>query len=259
MMMRIRSALAVLALSGALFSLAAWRAEAADSFTDAQKSELGSFIRDYLVKNPDIIQEALEELDRKQKSAETEQQKKTLALVGPKLNSADEGIVIGNPNGDITLVEFFDYNCGYCKRAMGDIMDMIKADPKLRVILRDFPVLGPDSVDASLVALAARNQFSGDKYMEFHQNLLTSKGRVGKDRAYEVAKDLGADMAKLKKDVESGEPRKLIESTMRIADQLKIGGTPTFVAGDSMIVGAVGKEPIAGALSNLRSCGKSVC
>jgi protein-disulfide isomerase len=142
---------------------------------------------------------------------------------------------------------------------MSDIMSMIKSDPKLRVILRDFPVLGPDSVEASLVALAARNQFTGDKYMEFHQALLGSKGRIGKDRAYDVAKELGADMDRLKRDVESGEARKLIESTMRIADTLKIGGTPTFVAGDSMIVGAVGKEPIMGALANLRTCGKSVC
>lgn len=257
--MRPRSAFAVFALCGALMGLAALPTYAADGFTDAQKSELGPIIRDYILKNPQIIQEAFEELDRKQKAAEADQQKKALALVGPKLNSAEEGIVVGNPNGDITLVEFFDYNCGYCKRAMADIMDMMKADPKLRVILRDFPVLGPDSLDASLVALAARNQFSGEKYMEFHQNLLTSKGRIGKERAYEVAKDMGADIAKLKKDVESGDPRKLIESTMRIADQLKIGGTPTFVVGDSLIVGAVGKEPIAGALANLRSCGKSVC
>lgn len=256
--MRLRLPLLGFAFFAALSSATMSHAQAAE-FTDAQKAELGQFIRDYLVKNPEVLQEAFEELDRKQKAAETDQQKKALADVGPKLNSADEGVVIGNPKGDVTLVEFFDYNCGYCKKSMGDIMGMIKADPKLRVILRDFPVLGPDSVEASLVALAARNQFSGDKYMEFHQALLSSKGRVGKDRAFEVAKSLGADLDKLKKDLDSGEPRKLVESTMRIADQLKIGGTPTFVVGDSMIVGAVGKEPITGAVANLRTCGKSVC
>ena len=257
--MRFRTMLTCVAFAGALLSSASSSSIAAESFTEAQKTELGALIRDYLVKNPDIIQEALEELDRRQKTAEADQQKAALAAVGAKLNSADEGVVIGNPKGDVTLIEFFDYNCGYCKKSMIDIMGMIKADPKLRVILRDFPVLGPDSVEASLVALAARNQLSGDKYMDFHQQLLGSKGRVGKDRALDVAKGLGVDIDKLKKDIDAGEARKLVESTMRIADQLKIGGTPTFVVGDSMIVGSVGKEPIAGAVANVRTCGKSVC
>lgn len=257
--MRLRNFLIGLAVLAAFGSMTAMTARAADTFSDAQKAELGAFIRDYLVKNPEVLQEAFEELDRKQKVAETDQQKKALAAVGPKLNSAEDGIVIGNPKGDVTLVEFFDYNCGYCKKAMTDIMAMMKADPKLRVILRDFPVLGPDSVDASLVALAVRNQLTGDKYMEYHTTLLTSKGRVGKDRALEVARDLGVDMDRLKKDLDSGEPRKLVESTMRIADTLKIGGTPTFVAGDSLIVGAVGKDPLTAAVTNLRTCGKSVC
>jgi protein-disulfide isomerase len=258
-MMRLRLFLMSLALTAALSGTVTTGAHAAESFSDAQKSELGQIIRDYLIKNPEVLQEAFIELDRKQKSAEADAQKKTLAAVGAKLNSAEEGIVVGNPKGDVTIVEFFDYNCGYCKKAMADIMEMMKADPKLRVILRDFPVLGPDSLDASLVALAARNQFSGDKYMEYHTALLTSKGRIGKDRALDVAKELGADMDKLKKDLESGEPRKLVDSTIRIADALKIGGTPTFVVGDSVIVGAVGKEPLSEAVSNIRTCGKAVC
>lgn len=257
--MRFRSLFMSFAIVVALCGTTAFKAYAAESFTDAQKLELGQIIRDYLVKNPEVLQEAYEELDRKQKLAESEQQKKTLQAVGQKLNSADEGIVIGNPKGDVTVIEFFDYNCGYCKKSMVDIMALIKADPKLRVILRDFPVLGPDSVEASLVALAARNQFPGDKYMDFHQALLGSKGRIGKERALDVAKELGADIEKLKKEIDSGEPRRIVESTMRIADQLKIGGTPTFVAGDSLIVGAVGKEPIATAIANVRTCGKSVC
>lgn len=257
--MRLRSLIMSFALLAAVAGIPAIPVHAADAFTDAQKSELGQVIRDYLVKNPEVIQDALEELDRRQKAAEADEQKKTLATVAPHLNSADEGVVIGNPQGDVTLVEFFDYNCGYCKKSMPDILGMIKADPKLRVILRDFPVLGPDSVEASMVALALRNQLSADKYLEFHQTLLGSKGRVGKERALDVAKEVGADMDRLKKDMDAGGARKLVESTMRIADELKIGGTPTFVVGDSMIVGSVGKEPIAGALANLRTCGKSVC
>lgn len=257
--MRLRPFLMSLALTAALSGMVSTSARAADSFSDGQKAELGQIIRDYLIKNPEVLQEAFTELDRKQKAAEADEQKKTLAAVSAKLNAAEDGIVVGNPKGDVTIIEFFDYNCGYCKKAMADIMAMMKADPKLRVILRDFPVLGPDSLDASLVALAARNQFAGDKYMEYHQALLSSKGRIGRDRALEVAKDLGADMGKLRKDLESGEPRKLVDSTIRIADALKIGGTPTFVVGDSVIVGAVGKEPLSGAVANMRSCGNTVC
>ena len=138
-------------------------------------------------------------------------------------------------------------------------MGLMKDDPKLRLVLRDFPVLGPDSVEASLVALAVRKQLKADQYMTFHQKLLTSRGRVGKELALQAAHDSGADMAQLTKDMNSGESKPLIEATMRAADQLRIGGTPSFVIGDGVIVGAVGQETLASAIKSVRACGKASC
>lgn len=138
-------------------------------------------------------------------------------------------------------------------------MGLMKEDPKLRLVLRDFPVLGPDSIEASLVALAVRKQFKADQYMAFHQKLLTSRGRVGKELALQAARDLGADMTQLTKDMETGDGKPLIQATMRAADSLRIGGTPSFVVGDGVMVGAVGHDTLALAIQSVRACGKATC
>ena len=114
--------------------------------------------------------------------------------------------MLGNPHGNVTFVEFFDYNCGYCKRAMDDMLTLLKNDPKLKVVLKEFPVLGPGSVEAAQVAVAVRMQDkTGKKYLEFHQKLLGGRGQADKARALAVAKDVGLDMARLEKDMASAE------------------------------------------------------
>ena len=231
----------------------------AQAFNDGQKDQIRGLIRDYLLQNPEILQEAMVELERKQKDAEKAAQAAAMKDYAGALVNSPRNIVVGNPLGDVTLVEFFDYNCGYCKRAAADLREMIKADPKLRVVLRDFPVLGPESVEASLVAIAAKNQIKGDKYWDFHQKLLDGRGRVGKEKAIAVAKEFGADPAKLEKDMQSAEVRAAIEETMRIADALKLQGTPAFVVGDEIIFGAVGEAPLKTAIASVRKCGKAAC
>ena len=231
----------------------------AQAFNDGQKDQIRGLIRDYLLQNPEILQEAMVELERKQKDAEKAAQAAAMKDYAGALVNSPRNIVVGNPQGDVTLVEFFDYNCGYCKRAAADLREMIKADPKLRVVLRDFPVLGPESVEASLVAIAAKNQIKGDKYWDFHQKLLDGRGRVGKEKAIAVAKEFGADPAKLEKDMQSAEVRAAIEETMRIADALKLQGTPAFVVGDEIIFGAVGEAPLKTAIASVRKCGKAAC
>ena len=232
---------------------------AEEPLSAARKAEIGDIVKSYLLDHPELIQEALNALDQKQKDAEAAAQKVALSSLSASLLKAENGVVLGNPSGDVTLVEFFDYNCGYCKKSLSDIMGLMKDDPKLRLVLRDFPVLGPDSVEASLVALAVRKQLKADQYMAFHQKLLTSRGRVGKELALQAAHDSGADMAQLTKDMNSGESKPLIEATMRAADQLRIGGTPSFVIGDGVIVGAVGQETLASAIKSVRACGKASC
>ncbi|HTR13862.1 MAG TPA: DsbA family protein [Roseiarcus sp.] len=231
----------------------------ADEFTPAQKQELGKFIHDYLVNNPEVLKEAIEALDKRDKAtAEAERQKVVASESGPLFSSQYQA-TIGNPKASATLVEFFDYNCHYCKGALPDVTKLIKGDPNLKLVLKDFPVLGPGSVEAAKVASAARNQLPGDKFWAFHAKLLAMHGPVGKAEALAVAKDLGLDMDKLAKDMESPEIKTGLEETMRLADALQINGTPTFVVGQDVVVGAVGYDRLKGKIDSVHKCGRAAC
>ena len=176
-----------------------------------------------------------------------------------QLFSSPHQAVVGNPNGKVTLVEFFDYNCGYCKKSLDDLAKLIKEDPNLRVVLKDFPVLGPGSVEAAQVAWRVRNQFNGDKFWAFHQKLLLTRGPVGKAQALAVAKDMGADMDKLDRDMASPDVKAGIQEVMQIADGLNLTGTPSWVVGRDVVVGAVGYDELKGKIDNVAKCGKAVC
>jgi protein-disulfide isomerase len=154
-------------------------------------------------------------------------------------------VVLGNPQGNVTMVEFFDYNCAFCKRALPDMMSLLKADPNLKFVLKEFPVLGPGSVEAAHVAIAARMQDpTGNKYIEFHQKLLGGRGEADKAHALAVAKEVGFDMARLEKDMDSDEVKQTIDEDMKLADALGVNGTPSYVVGDEVVVGAVGIDEL---------------
>lgn len=246
-------------LAGCLLVAATALPVRAAEFTAEQKETIKALIKEYLITNPEIIQEAMTELEKRQTENEKAAQAKAVIEFMPAMSQSSRATVLGNPKGDVTLVEFFDYNCGYCKSALNDLVKLVKDDPKLRVVIRDFPVLGPESVEAALVAVAARQQFSGAKYLEFHQKLLESKGRVGKDRALAVAKDLGADLGKLGKDMDSTDTKSLINETMTIADALRLQGTPAYVVGNEVVFGAVGYDALKSAIDQTRRCGKARC
>jgi protein-disulfide isomerase len=168
-------------------------------------------------------------------------------------------VVVGNAQGDVTLVEFFDYNCGYCKRALTDLTDLMKDDSKLRVVLKEFPVLGPGSQEAAQVAIAARMQDkSGKKYFDFHQRLLSGRGQADRARALAAAKEAGFDMAKLERDMASPEVKATIEENMKLAEQLGLNGTPSYVVGSDVVVGAVGFEALKGKVKAAR-CTTASC
>ena len=217
------------------------------------------FIRDYLMANPEVVRDAIDELQRKQNE---EEQAAQVAAIGDNrdlLFSSPRQVVMGNPNGDVTLIEFFDYNCGYCKRALEDMMVLMKADPKLRVVLKEFPVLGPASVDAARVGVAVRMQDkTGKKYLEFHQKLLTGRGQVDRARALAAAREVGLDVARIERDMASEEARTSLEESMSLAEKLGLNGTPSYVIGQNVVVGAVGLEALRGKINESR-CGKSVC
>jgi protein-disulfide isomerase len=166
--------------------------------------------------------------------------------------------IAGNPNGDITVVEFFDYNCGYCKRAFGDIAKLVEKDPKVKIVFKELPILSKSSEEAAKVALAAKMQ---GKYWEAHRALIAVRGEVNEQTALRAVEKLGLDMAKLKKDLDAPEVKAEIETVRNLAQKMGINGTPHFLVGDRAIAGAPQDllNVISGHVAELRKTGCSVC
>ncbi|MGL4974678.1 MAG: DsbA family protein, partial [Bosea sp. (in: a-proteobacteria)] len=235
------------------------QAQAQGALTPEQRKAVVDIIRETLTKNPELIQEALIELEKRNQQAQVDAQKNALTAEKATLFDTPKSAIAGNPQGDVTIVEFMDYNCGYCKRAMEDMRAIIKDDPKLKVVLKEFPVLGPDSVEAARVATAVKNQIKGDKFWDFHVKLMATRGKVNAARALELAKEAGANVDQVRKDMESADTRGAIEETVALGDRLGLTGTPAFVLGDEVIFGAVGAEVLKGKINAMRKCGKTVC
>ena len=217
----------------------------AETFSADQRSEIERIVKEYLVGHPEVLQDAMAELEKHQAAADAEKHRTVIKEERDKLFSSPRQVTIGNPQGDVTLVEFFDYNCGYCRRALSDMLNLMKDDPNLRVVLKEFPVLGPGSVEAAQVAVAVRMQDkTGKKYLEFHQKLLGGRGQADKSHALAVAKDVGFDMSRIEKDMASDEVRATIDENLKMADALGLNGTPSYVVGDEVVVGAVGLDAL---------------
>jgi protein-disulfide isomerase len=213
----------------------------AQNFSEPQRGEIQKIIKDYLLAHPEVLQEAMAELEKKQQVAESEKARSAVKNHSEALFNSPRQVVLGNPQGDVTFVEFFDYNCGYCKRALNDMVELINKDPKLKVVLKEFPVLGPGSVEAAQVAVAVRMQDkTGKKYLDFHQKLLGGRGQVDKAKALAAAKETGFDMARIEKDMKSEEVSKTLEESMKLAEALGLNGTPSYVIGNDVVIGAVG-------------------
>jgi protein-disulfide isomerase len=249
----------VAAACSAFLAIATPQISQADELTAGQKSEVERILRDYLIAHPEVIQDAMAELDKRQSAADAEKHKATINQNAATIFGSPRQVVLGNPDGNVTFVEFFDYNCGYCKRAMDDMLTLLKDDPKLKIVLKEFPVLGPGSVEAAQVAVAVRMQDkTGKKYLEFHQKLLGGRGQADKARALAVAKDVGLDMARLEKDLASAEVKATLQESFKLAESLGLNGTPSYVIGDNVVVGAVGLESLKEKVNTSR-CGKPTC
>jgi protein-disulfide isomerase len=231
----------------------------AQEFSAPQKSEIERIIKEYLVSHPEVLQEAIAELDKRQAAADVEKAKAAVAGNAETIFNSTRQVVLGNPKGDVTMVEFFDYNCGFCKKAMADMMELLKDDPKLKIILKEFPVLGPGSVEAARVAVAVRMQDkTGKKYLDFHQKLLGGRGQADKARALAVAKEVGMDMKRLDADLASEEIKLSLEESLKLAETLGLNGTPSYIVGTDVVIGAVGLDALRVKVSTAR-CGKATC
>lgn len=250
-----------LALAGLVAGASLWAAApvAADEFSPAQKTGIEKIVRDYLLSNPEVIREAIDELEKRQKAAEGALREKVVSEQGAKITHSANQAVVGNPDGDVTLVEFFDYNCGYCKQSLASIAKLIEGEPKLRVVLKDFPILGTDSVETAQVATAARMQLSPAKFWEFHKKLLSTRGHIGKAQALAAAKEVGADMDRLEKDAAGPETQAALKEVATLADQLKFDGTPSWVIGKEAIVGGLPYAQLKSKIDNMHKCGKAAC
>ncbi len=248
----------------ATFSLAALlllplpRAEAQPAFSEDERAAIIEIMRAYLLENPEIIREMITELERRETAEQDARRTQTLSEAHDALYGGDD-IVMGNPDGDVTLVEFFDYNCGFCERALEHVEAMIAADPDLRVVLKDFPVLGQGSLDAARVGLAAMEQFDNETAGDFHMQLMRIRGQANGDNAARLAVELGADPDRLEADANSARVRDILTENFELADDLGLTGTPAWVIGDAVISGAVGPERLGEAVANVRACGLAEC
>jgi protein-disulfide isomerase len=227
-------------------------------FNSAQRKEVETIVREYLLKNPDILIEMHALLEAQQDKIASARMSAAIKEHAEEVFRSTSSPTVGNVKGDVTVVEFFDYNCGYCKRALGDVARLVDGDKKVRVILREFPILNKESEQASRVALAAKLQ---GKYWEFHRAMLANPGQASEASALRIAEKVGLDMARLKKDMASPVVQKEIDDTRGLAKKLGIQGTPYFLIDDKIIPGAPENllERMAKMVADVRKDGCKVC
>ncbi|TNB47904.1 DsbA family protein [Martelella lutilitoris] len=228
--------------------------QAAASGTD----DFGTRVHDYLVANPEILLDVQTALQRKQAE---EQQKEAQAAIAANQNlifQPEFDAVLGNPDGDITVVEFFDYNCGYCRRALADMDEIIADNDDVRFILKEIPVLGPESQAAQRVSYAFF-KITPETYPDFHRALMGSGNRATDESARAVAAAFGVDSDQIDAAMEEFPPEAALEEHFALANAVGVTGTPAYIVGDTMLHGAIGADRIQQVIDNIRDCGQGTC
>ncbi len=233
--MSLRSIAAAAVLSSALLAAAAAPVCAAD-FSADDRGAIEKIVREYLITHPEVLVEAMQALETRQQAATEVKTRAALKENRDEIFNDFASPVGGNPKGDVTVVEFFDYNCGYCKAVHNDALKLVKDDGRIRYVYKEFPILGPGSVTAAKAALAARAQ---GKYVEAHNALMGHRGRLDDSTILRLVGELGLNMDKLKADMESAAVTRTVEKNLALADKLGVRGTPAFVIGDALSPGAI--------------------
>lgn len=245
---RTTSKLAAGALLSLSLSVGAW----AGTFSDEQQKEIGELVKQYLLTNPEILRDAFRELERRENAEKEKLAQKGISENAETLYKSKLSYVAGNAKGDISMVEFFDYNCGFCKRAFGDVLSILESDKNLRLVVKEFPILGPGSVFASRAAIAAKEQ---GKYWDFHVALMQSRGSLDEGKVIAIAKKIGLDVDKLRADMKSDRVTSEIEETYALANKLGVNGTPAFIIDDKLIPGAMGLQALEQQVATVRKSG----
>ncbi|MBR0555960.1 DsbA family protein [Ciceribacter sp. L1K23] len=221
-------------------------------------SAFGDQVKNYLLANPEIMLEVQDALERKQDMARQQQASAAIESNGDALFASSHDITVGNPDGDVTIVEFFDYNCGYCKRAMADMDQILATDSNVRFVLKELPILGDASLQAHRVSDAFR-KIAPEKYLDFHRALLGSEGRADDAKAIAVAQSLGVSEDDIRKMMAENPSDEAVRESYQLAASLGINGTPSYVVGKEALFGALGAELLQEKVANVRACGATVC
>jgi protein-disulfide isomerase len=246
--MLIRTPIGPLIFCCAALALVPLRPADAAELAPEHRRAIESVIHDYLLQHPDVLIEAFRAAEEKLKSDTGERAKQAVVARRSEIFDDPETPVSGNPKGNVTLVEFFDYRCPYSKQVQPRLAELLASDRELRIAYKEFPILGPVSVTAARAALAARRQ---GKYEPFHDAMMAAKGEITEDTVYRVAGSVGLDVDRLKKDMPAPQIDAALKANQALADALDIRGTPGFVVGDQIVPGAIElsslKELVAGA------------
>jgi protein-disulfide isomerase len=229
------AALAVLfALAGA-----AAPASAQQNETLTEQAKMEQIIHDYLLAHPEVIIEAVDNYQKQQEKASAQKQAQAITDRREELQHTPGDPVVGSPSGDVTVVEFFDYRCPYCKAVAASFIDLYDKDGKVRLVLKEFPILGPESEFASKAALAAQKQ---GKYRELHLAMMSFKGKMTNDDVRQIAGKVGIDVARLEQDMQDPAIAEAINRNYALAEALGIKGTPAFIVGNELVPGAITAE-----------------
>jgi protein-disulfide isomerase len=229
----------------------------AQGFSPAQSEEIAKIVRDTILKNPDILIEAMRLIEERQKLEADAAARKAIAESWRELRDDPDSAVGGNAKGDVTLVQFYDYKCGYCKRAHPAVVQLMKSDPKVRVVYKELPILGPESLIAARAAIAARKS---DKFIKFHDALMTARGALDEPSVLQIASEVGLDAKRLKSDMAGEDVAKIVFRNRQLAEKLGINGTPAFVVGGQLIPGAIDLATMRQVVAEARkSCDVALC
>jgi len=214
-------------------------------------------IESYLLANPRILERVSTALQAEVRAEQRQHARQAIAGIADAIFNDPDHVVLGNPDGDVTLVEMFDYNCSYCRNALPDIAALLDEDPQLKIILKEFPILSQESIDAARIGVAD-SQAGGD-YWAFHEQLFTGRGQVTRATAIEAVRAIGLNPVMIELDAQSEAVNAVIQRSYDIAQALQVSGTPTFIIGDEVIPGAVGVDALRTRIANMRACGKPDC
>jgi protein-disulfide isomerase len=225
---------------------------------DSDKERIGEIVRNYLLENPEVLEEVQLALQKKRDEQKRLAAAATIKSASDEIFHSPNDGVVGNPDAKISIVEFFDYNCHFCRGALSDMNAMVDSDPDIKFVLKEFPILGPDSQKAHIVAIAFHDLMP-EKYAEFHRKLLGGPGRADENKAIRLAIQLGADETALREKMKDPAIVDEIRENYKLADELNITGTPSYVVGDEVVFGALGKDHLKQKVANLRKCNSSTC